>query len=210
MTPDTLSELSGVDVSRETFSRLDAFSEDFDAWANRINLVAPSTREEFWRRHVIDSLQLIAIRRDAKVWADIGSGGGFPGLIIAIALADDRDSRVTLVESNRKKCAFLQMAKAKYAPRTNVVPARIEEAIPKIDAPEIVTARALADLETLLSMTRSWLEKSTAGLFMKGREYVGEIEKSRTHWQFDLVTYESRTAADSAILEVSKLAPLRS
>ncbi|MEO1748426.1 MAG: 16S rRNA (guanine(527)-N(7))-methyltransferase RsmG [Pseudomonadota bacterium] len=198
--------MSGVNVSRETFSRLDAFSNDFQAWADRINLVAPSTREEFWRRHVVDSLQLLAICPKERIWADLGSGGGFPGMIIAIALADDHDSRVTLIESNRKKCSFLQMAKAKYAPRSIIVAGRIEEVVPDIEPPEIVTARALAELDVLLALTQRWLEQNTRGLFMKGREYVGEVEKSRTHWQFDLVTYKSRTAPDSAILEVSSLA----
>ena len=205
MNEDRLSEISGVNVSRETFSRLEAFSSDFHAWADRINLVAPSTRDEFWRRHIADSLQLLELQRGAQHWVDLGSGGGFPGIVIAIAMAEQIDSRVTLVESNRKKCGFLQMAKAKYAPHARVLPMRIEQAVPQVDAPHVVTARALAELDMLLEMTEPWLSHKTVGLFMKGREYVGEVEKSRTKWGFDLVAYPSRTAPDSAILEVSHL-----
>ncbi|MEO1702918.1 MAG: 16S rRNA (guanine(527)-N(7))-methyltransferase RsmG [Pseudomonadota bacterium] len=207
---ETLCDVSGVNVSRETFSRLEAFSNDFHIWADRINLVAPSTREEFWHRHVVDSLQLLNLRQTERHWVDLGSGGGFPGMVVAIALAEANDSRVTLVESNRKKCGFLQVAKAKYAPQAQVLPMRINEALPQIDPPQVVTARALAELDILLEMTQQWLSTGSVGLFMKGREYVGEVEKSRTKWGFDLVVYNSRTAPDSAILEVSQLTAIGS
>lgn len=205
MNLNELQDAAGLDVSRETFERLHAFAVDFEAWASRINLVAPSTREDFWQRHIVDSLQLLAFQPRARSWVDIGSGGGFPGMIVAIALGDKNDSRVTLVESNRKKCGFLQMARAKYAPEAVIVPARIEEAIHQISQPEVVTARALAELDVLLQMTHQWLAEGTVGLFLKGRGYEGEIEKSRANWDFDLVLYRSRTASDAAVLEVSKL-----
>ncbi|MEO0545219.1 MAG: 16S rRNA (guanine(527)-N(7))-methyltransferase RsmG [Pseudomonadota bacterium] len=209
MTPEALSQYCGVNVSRETFSRLDAFSKDFEIWADRINLVAPSTREDFWIRHIADSLQLLAILPDYRIWVDIGSGGGFPGLVIAIALSERSDSRVTLIESNRKKCSFLQMMKSKYAPQATIIPQRIEEAVPNLPVPQVVTARALAELDSLLSLTQPWLAKQCIGLFMKGREYVGEIEKSRTNWNFDLVQFDSQTAPDAAILKISNLVPVQ-
>lgn len=205
MNRETLEKLAGVHVSRETFARLEGFESDFNAWAARINLVAPSTRNEFWERHVADSLQVLAVHQGARSWVDLGSGGGFPGLVIAIALADDHDSRVTLVESNRKKCSFLQMMKSKYAPRSIIVPARIEDALDEISQPDIVTARALAELNTLFQMTQNWLASGTIGLFLKGRGYGGEIEKSRANWAFDLVVYNSKTASDAVVLQVSKL-----
>ena len=210
MNIEALRQFSGVNVSRETFDRLEAFSNDFRSWADRINLVAPSTRDEFWRRHMADSLQLLSIKPSAVTWVDIGTGGGFPGMIVAIALAERNDSRVTLIESNRKKCGFLQMAKAKYAPQTQILPMRVQDAVPQIEPPNVVSARALADLDSLLAMTGPWLEQGSIGLFMKGREYVGEVEKSRTNWRFDLVAYESRTASDAAILEVSDIVPIKS
>lgn len=205
MNRSDLQDAAGLDVSRETYERLDAFAADFDVWAARINLVAPSTREELWQRHIVDSLQLLSLRPRTQRWVDIGSGGGFPGMIIAIALSDVADSRVTLVESNRKKCSFLQVAKSKYAPSTVILPTRIEDAIHQTPQPEVVTARALAELNLLLQMTRPWLASGTVGFFLKGRGYEGEIEKSRANWDFDLVLYESRTASDAAVLEVSKL-----
>lgn len=210
MTREELESLAGINVSRETFTRLEGFSAEFHHWANRINLVAPSTMNDFWRRHVADSLQLLSLHPSARYWVDLGSGGGFPGMIIAIALHEVRDSRVTLIESNRKKCGFLQLAKAKYAPETTVLAERIEVAVPQLDPPEIVTARALADLELLLDLTAPWLKKDTVGLFMKGRGYEAEIEKSRANWNFDLVRYDSRTASDAAVLQVSKLRSVQS
>ncbi|MEL6920204.1 MAG: 16S rRNA (guanine(527)-N(7))-methyltransferase RsmG, partial [Pseudomonadota bacterium] len=178
MNREVLSAAAGYDVSRETYDALMGFHREFTDWSKRINLVAPSTENEFWQRHVADSLQLLSIKPAAKSWVDLGSGGGFPGMIIAIALDTLDDSRVTLVESNRKKCAFLQMARSKFAPRTTVVPSRIEDAASAIRPPDVVTARALADLSKLLSLSQSWLRNGAVGLFPKGRGYAQEIENS--------------------------------
>lgn len=195
------------DVSRETRQRLDDFAVLYEKWSPRINLTAPSTQSDFWRRHVGDSAQLVDLAPDATHWADLGSGGGFPGMVIAILLQDMPGTRVELVESNRKKTAFLQAVKAKCAPLAVIHPARIEDVIGRIREPEIVTARALAPLHKLLDLTAPWLQHGSRALFHKGRGYASEIEDSHAKWTFDLVRHESRIDAESVILDITNLRP---
>lgn len=194
-------------VSRETQRRLHDFAGLYEKWSPRINLTAPSTQGDFWRRHVADSAQLLDLAPEARHWIDLGSGGGFPGMVIAIFLQDTPGARVELVESNRKKTAFLQSAKAQCAPSVVIHPARIEQVVGQVSPPEIVTARALAALPALLSMTAPWLGGTTRALFHKGRGYAAEIEESHAKWTFDLVIHESRIDADSVILEIGNLHP---
>jgi 16S rRNA (guanine527-N7)-methyltransferase len=195
------------DVSRETRKRLEDYAALYEKWSPRINLTAPSTQRDFWRRHVGDSAQLIDLAPDAKRWVDLGSGGGFPGMVIAILLEDVPGARVELVESNRKKTAFLQAVKALCAPSAIIHSARIEDVVGRIEAPEIVTARALAALPKLLAMTSSWLSGGTRALFHKGRGYAAEIEESHAKWTFDLVKHQSRIDADSVVLDITNLRP---
>jgi len=194
-------------VSRETRQRLDDFAVLYEKWSPRINLTAPSTQSDFWRRHVGDSAQLIGLAPIAKHWVDLGSGGGFPGMVVAILLQDVPDTRVELVESNRKKTAFLQAVKAQCAPSAIIHPARIEDVTGRFRNPEIVTARALAPLPKLLDLTAPWLQHGARALFHKGRGYASEIEDSHAKWAFDLVRHESRIDAESVILDITNLRP---
>lgn len=194
-------------VSRETQRRLEDFAALYEKWSPRINLTASSTHKDFWHRHVADSAQLLDLARDARHWVDLGSGGGFPGMVIAIMLQDKPDARVELVESNRKKTAFLQAVKVQCAPDAVIHSARIEDVVGRIRAPEIVTARALAALPKLLDMTAPWLEGTTRALFHKGRGYAAEIEESRAKWGFNLIIHESRIDADSVVLDITNLQP---
>jgi 16S rRNA (guanine527-N7)-methyltransferase len=194
-----------ADVSRETRRRLEDFAALYGKWSPRINLTASSTQKDFWRRHVADSAQLLDLAPDALHWADLGSGGGFPGMVIAILLQDRPDARVELVESNRKKTAFLQAVKAQCAPSAIIHAERIEQVVGRIAAPQIVTARALAALPALLSMTAPWLRDGSRALFHKGRGYAAEIEESHANWDFDLLIHQSRIDADSVVLEISNL-----
>jgi 16S rRNA (guanine527-N7)-methyltransferase len=195
------------DVSRETRRRLDDFAKLYEKWSPRINLTASSTQSDFWRRHVGDSAQLLDLAPEATHWADLGSGGGFPGMVVAILMQDVSDARVELVESNRKKTAFLQAVKAQCAPSAVIHATRIEDVVGQIQAPEIVTARALAPLPKLLNMTSVWLGDGSRALFHKGRGYAAEIEESHAQWNFDLVRHESRIDAESVILEIANLRP---
>jgi 16S rRNA (guanine527-N7)-methyltransferase len=197
-----------ANVSRETRRRLEGYAALYEKWSPRINLTAPSTQTDFWRRHVGDSAQLLDLAPDARHWIDLGSGGGFPGMVIAILLQDSPDARVELVESNRKKTAFLQAVKARCAPSALIHSARIEDVVGRIRPPELVTARALAALPKLLEMTAPWLQENSRALFHKGRGYAAEIEESRAKWGFDLVIHESRIDADSVVLDISNLRPV--
>ena len=192
-------------VSRETLERLDQFASIFQQWAKRINLVAPSTLADFQTRHLDDSAQLLLLAPEAKHWIDVGSGGGFPGLVIAALLQGQPGCRVDLVESNRKKTAFLQAAAARVAPSARIHAHRIEDVADTLPTPDVVTARALASLTDLLDLTAPWLTRGAAGLFHKGRGYREEIEESRALWDYDLVVHPSRVEPDSVILEITHL-----
>lgn len=198
------------DVSRETLERLERFAALFSDWSRRINLVAASTEGEFWTRHVADSAQLRGLAPRARHWADLGSGGGFPGLVIAILLSEEDGNRVDLIESNRKKAAFLQTVRAQCAPAARVHAGRIEDVVPAIERPQIVTARALAALPALFDLAAPWLTAGTRALFHKGRGYAAELDECRAHWEFDLVEHPSRIAADSVILDVTAVRRRRS
>lgn len=189
------------DVSRETFAALEAFEAHFLKWNKSINLVAASTESDVWRRHILDSAQLATIEPAAKRWVDIGSGGGFPGLIMAFLLGE-RGGSIDLVESNRKKTGFLQATVGQFRLPARIVARRIEDSYPVVDAPEIVTARALASLTDLLGLTEPWLAAGTRALFHKGRDYQREIEESTHHWRFDLVEHPSMIDPQGVVLEL--------
>jgi 16S rRNA (guanine527-N7)-methyltransferase len=192
-------------VSRETFDRLIAFEGIFRRWTTRINLVAPSTLPDLWPRHILDSAQLARINPTAVVWLDIGSGGGFPGAVMALMLKERQGASIDLVESNRKKAAFLLTSLAQFDAPARVHARRIEETYALVRKPEIVTARALAPLAKLLALAEPWLTEGASGLFHKGREYPSEIRESADAWKYDLVEHKSLVDPDSVILEVSNL-----
>lgn len=142
-------KINGQSVSRETQERLEHFVELFKKWNKTTNLVAPSTLTELWSRHVADSAQIFQLSPQPKKWIDLGSGGGFPGVITAIFLAELGDGWVDLVESNNKKAAFLRIALKETGARGAVHPVRIETASEIITTCNAVSARALADLDLL-------------------------------------------------------------
>ena len=197
----------GIDVSRETQERLDRFAELFQKWAAKINLVAPSTVEQLWTRHIVDSLQIRNIVPGAGKWIDLGSGGGFPGVITAITLAEKQQGWIDLVESNNKKSSFLRMALAETGGRGSVHPIRIEDAQKSLPAPDFISARALADLDMLFEFTHPWAQANSQLrlIFHKGRDYQAEIDKARGRWDFDLIKHQSVVEADSVILEIASL-----
>lgn len=194
-------------VSRETFERLREYEDTFLKWAGRINLVAPSTLPEVWSRHILDSAQLALLAPEARNWLDLGSGGGFPGAVMAVLLQDRPGARIDLVESNRKKAGFLQAALGQYRENVRVHARRIEDAYDVVRQPEIVTARALAPLPLLLELAAPWMTAGATAMFHKGRDYRAEVQESRDAWNLDLVEHESRIDAESVILEIRNLRP---
>ncbi|RWD30875.1 16S rRNA (guanine(527)-N(7))-methyltransferase RsmG [Mesorhizobium sp.] len=196
-------------VSRETFERLVAFEQVFLKWNRSINLAAPSTLDDVWRRHLLDSAQLARIEPKARRWVDLGSGGGFPGLVLGFLLAEREGASIDLVESNRKKASFLQAVIGQFDLPARVVARRIDDSYSLVPEPEIVTARALAALPALLDLAAPWLTKGARALFHKGRDYRAEVEESTHRWAFDLVEHPSMTDPHGVILEITNLRPAK-
>jgi 16S rRNA (guanine527-N7)-methyltransferase len=194
-------------VSRETYDKLQQFESEFRRWSARINLAAPSTLGDLWRRNVLDSAQLFPLQPDAVDWLDLGSGGGFPGAVIAVLLGERAGGRVSLVESNRKKAAFLQTILGKLRAPATVFPVRIEDAPGTVPKPQVVTARALAPLPDLIGLAAPWLRAGARGLFHKGRDYRAELANCAAAWRFDLVEHRSVIDDASVILDISNVEP---
>lgn len=199
-----LAELRDVagPVSRETFQRIEAFELFFLKWAGRMNLVSASTLQDVWARHVLDSAQVAPLAPDASRWLDIGSGGGFPGLVVAFLISERAGASIDLVESNLKKAAYLRAAIAEFALPARIHPKRINDLHGVLAQPEIVTARAVAPLAILLDLAEPWLIGGAAGLFHKGRDYRREVEETLNRWAFDLVEHPSRISPEGVVLEL--------
>ncbi|WP_027037539.1 16S rRNA (guanine(527)-N(7))-methyltransferase RsmG [Mesorhizobium ciceri] len=207
MSLESLQNTAGP-VSRETFDRLVAFEQMFQKWNRSINLVAQSTSGDVWQRHILDSAQLARIEPQATRWVDLGSGGGFPGLVMAFLLAERDGASIDLVESNRKKASFLQTVVGQFSLPARVVARRIDDSHALVSTPQTVTARALAPLSTLLDLSAPWLISGARGLFHKGRDYRTEVQESVHRWSFDLVEHPSVTDVGGVILELSNLRPV--
>lgn len=207
MTSISLADLQHVagPVSRETFDRLVSFEAQFQKWARRINLSAPSTLNDVWSRHILDSAQLGKLDSGAKRWVDLGSGGGFPGLVMGFLLMERDRASIDLVESNRKKTSFLQAIIGEFGLPARVHSKRIEDSYDKIRDVEVVTARALAPLHVLLGLAAPWLTAGARALFHKGRDYRAEIEESTQLWSFDLIEHPSVVDPQSVVLEIRNL-----
>jgi 16S rRNA (guanine527-N7)-methyltransferase len=195
-------------VSRETEARLTAFETEFLKWAARINLVAPSTLKDIRQRHIADSAQILDLAPDAKKIVDLGSGGGFPGLVLAVLLAETPDAHVHLVESNGKKSAFLRHVIRTLSLSATVHNHRIEDVISGLPMPDIVTARALAPLPLLLRLALPKMSKNVPAFFHKGRDHAQEIAAARGAFNFDLLMHQSRVDDDSVILEIRNVVPV--
>lgn len=200
-------QINGQSVSRETHERLTHYVELFKKWNKTTNLAAPSTISEIWSRHIADSAQIFQLSPQPQTWVDLGSGGGLPGVVTAIFLAELNDGWVHLVESNNKKAAFLRVALAETGARGSVHPIRIEKAPEITPHCDVISARALADLDLLLEYMHPWAKDSekVRAFFNKGRDYQSEITKARGRWQFDLIKHSSVVEADSVVLEISRL-----
>ena len=193
-------------VSHETMEKLEIYERLLLQWQKAVNLVAPKSLDALWQRHFADSAQLLPLAKNPKVWADLGSGGGFPGLVIAIMLANQKECEVHLIESNGRKCAFLSEAARQTEAPVRIHNMRIAEAaasgaIPKAD---IVSARALAPLDALLELAQPYFGDASAGLFLKGREAASEIAEAQKRWKFDLRSHPSLSEPDGRILEIRK------
>ncbi|HEY2032247.1 MAG TPA: 16S rRNA (guanine(527)-N(7))-methyltransferase RsmG [Rhizomicrobium sp.] len=190
-----------ANVSRETLARLKAYVELLGEWNARHNLVSKNSLEDVWRRHVWDSAQLIAfIPNSTNSLVDLGSGAGFPGLVLAAMLRERPGFKTVLYESIAKKCVFLQAAAERMQLNVEVRNARMEEA--RLEPFDLVTARACAPLTRLLGYARPFQGPNTVGLFLKGQNVEAELTEVRTSWKLDVVRHESLTDPSGVILEI--------
>jgi 16S rRNA (guanine527-N7)-methyltransferase len=193
-----------ANVSRETAKRLEAFVALLLDWQRKTNLIAPSTVPEIWTRHVADSLQLLDLAPDAKTWIDLGSGGGFPGLVIACALRPP--AIVHLVESNSKKAAFLREAVRVTGAPARVHATRIEDFSAQFqDTADIVTARALAPLPKLLELIEPFVKRGAKALLLKGQDVEAELTESSKYWKVAAELVPSKTDPKGRIMIVRGL-----
>lgn len=190
-----------VDVSRETLERLETYAAALTKWNPRINLVAKSTLADLWTRHFLDSAQVFDLAPEGRHWADLGAGGGFPGLVVAAMAVEKRPGlRVTLVESDKRKAMFLMTVAREMGVEVQVISKRIEQ-IPPLNA-DILSARALAPLKTLLSFAEMHLAPGGAALFPKGENADNEIEESLASWRFVAEKFSSKTENKAVILKI--------
>ena len=191
-------------VSRETAERLDRFVALFLETQSHTNLVGPATVAGLWTRHIADSLQLIDLAPDAGRWVDLGSGGGFPGVVIACALADRAGAHVHLVESTGKKAAFLHSVGQAIALPMTVHHQRIEDFSPQFTA-DVVSARALARLPALLDYVAPFLKTGAKALLPKGQDVEVELTEAAKCWKINAELVPSRTNPDGRIVVVHEL-----
>jgi 16S rRNA (guanine527-N7)-methyltransferase len=203
---DKAAALKLTPVSRETEARLDRYVELLLEWQAKTNLVAPSTLPNLWTRHVSDSLQLLTIAPSAKIWVDLGSGGGFPGIVLACALAEARDTMVHLVERNGKKAAFLREAlRVTHSPGT-VHLADIGDIVDRITGPvDCVTARAVAPLHQLIGFAEPLVKRGAKALFLKGQDVEAELTEATKYWNIKPNLHSSRTGGHGWIVELDHI-----
>jgi 16S rRNA (guanine527-N7)-methyltransferase len=203
---DKAAALALTPVSRETEARLDRYVDLLREWQAKTNLVAPSTLPNLWTRHIADSLQLLALAPSAKTWADLGSGGGFPGVVLACSLAETPGAAVHLVERNAKKAAFLREALRVTASQGIVHLADIGDNVDRITGPvDCVTARAVAPLHQLIGFAEPLVRRGTKALFLKGQDVEAELTEATKYWNISPHLHSSRTGGHGWIVELDQI-----
>ena len=188
-----------LNVSRETIEKLDHYVAEVLRWNPAINLVSKSSVAEIWQRHVLDSAQLFPLADSQGKWADLGAGGGFPGIVVAIMGA----AKMVLVESDQRKATFLRQMARQLSLHVDVCAKRIDAIEPL--AAETVSARALASLTDLLGHVTPHLAPNGRALFPKGRGFEEELRLAQADWAFDVTKIPSRTDPEAAILLIENI-----
>ncbi len=203
---DKAAALALMPVSCETEARLDRYLALLLQWQAKTNLVAPSTLPNLWTRHIADSLQLLTLAPSAKVWADLGSGGGFPGVVLACALAETPGTMVHLVERNAKKAAFLREAlrvtSAPGAVHLTEIGESVDRIVGRVDC---VTARALAPLHQLIRFVEPLVRGGAKALFLKGQDVEAELTEATKYWIIRPQLHSSRSGGHGWIVELDRI-----
>ena len=203
---DKREALALTPVSRETITRLDAYVALLLEWQAKTNLVAPSTLPHLWTRHIADSLQLLDLMPAAKTWVDLGSGGGFPGVVLACALAEKSGAVVHLVERNAKKAAFLREAIRVTGGRGIVHLADIGDYVDSLQSPvDCVTARAVAPLQILLGFAERPVRNGAKAIFLKGQDVEFELTEATKYWTIKSQLHPSRTGGQGWLVEIDSI-----
>lgn len=195
-----VTSVGGVDVSRETMEKLEQLSALIIKWTKAINLIAPNSVPNLWDRHIVDSAQVFHCAPDSWThWVDLGSGGGLPALVVAIL--DQQNRLITLIESDKRKCLFLTTARRELGLNISIINRRIANAdtVPA----NIISARALAPLNELLGYADHFLGADGIAIFPKGERYQEELDHAAQAWHFDVKAHTSQTNPDSRVLELS-------
>jgi len=203
---DKANGLALTPVSSETEARLDRYVALLLEWQIKTNLVAPSTLPNLWTRHISDSLQLLSLAPSAKTWVDLGSGGGFPGVVLACALAEMPGANVHLVERNAKKAAFLRVAVRITSAAATVHLAGIGDIVDRIGSRvDCVTARALAPLHQLVGYAEPFVSGGAKALFLKGQDVEAELTEATKYWNIKPRLHSSRTSGNGWIVELDEI-----
>jgi 16S rRNA (guanine527-N7)-methyltransferase len=194
-------ETPSIDVSRETRERLEIFADLIRKWNPRINLVSRRSLDDLWQRHIVDSIQVFRSLEASGHWVDIGSGGGLPGVVIAlIAVEESPDLQVTLIESDQRKSAFLRTAARETGASFRVISDRIEKVEPQ--NADTLSARALADLTALMGFAERHLSENGTCVFPKGATWQKELSAARQEWNFEATGVKSLTDSEAVILKL--------
>jgi 16S rRNA (guanine527-N7)-methyltransferase len=203
---DKTAALALTPVSRETEARLDRYVDLLLEWQAKTNLVSPATLPNLWTRHISDSLQLLPLAPSAKIWVDFGSGGGFPGVVLACALTETADATVHLVERNAKKAAFLREALRVTNSLGSVHLADIGDIVDRISGKvDCVTARAVAPLHQLVGFAEPLVRRGAKALFLKGQDVETELTEATKYWNIKPHLHSSRTGGHGWIVELDQI-----
>lgn len=193
-----------IDVSRETKERLVKYVALVEKWNPKINLVSKKSIIDIWTRHVADSAQIYRYGNTTGHWVDLGSGGGFPGIVVAILASEaGNQQKVTLVESDKRKSAFLRAAAREVDVKVDVISERIED-IQSLEA-DILSARALASLDVLIGFASNHLKAAGIALFPKGVTHAEEVRAAQRNWNFELEEFPSKSDTSAVILKIGEI-----
>lgn len=193
-------------ISRETFENLILFEQELLKWNNKINLIGSGTKDKIWQRHILDCVQIDEYLENYNKIIDLGSGGGLPGLVLAILNKNKQNFAIDLIEKDQKKCVFLQNIVAKLKLPAVIQNNRIEDYKIIYKGTLAITSRAFASLSTIFRLTEEFSKHNNIVAFLqKGQNYELEVEEASKNWQFSMDIYNSKLQEHSVILNINNI-----